>query len=80
MSITGAPDSRIGKEFGIFSESTHVNNSHSIARENRYQLLDFPEADPVPYISNHSVIERLSKQYPVDVLYPETRLAYSRVT
>jgi len=31
-------------------------------------------------ISNHPGIERLSKRYQVDVSYPETRLAYSRLT
>jgi len=31
-------------------------------------------------ISNHPGIERQSKQYPVDVSYPETQLTYSRLT
>jgi len=31
-------------------------------------------------ISNHPGIERLSKRYAVDVSYPESRLAYSRLT
>jgi hypothetical protein len=31
-------------------------------------------------ISNHPGIERQSKRYRVDVSYPETRLAYSRLT
>jgi hypothetical protein len=33
-----------------------------------------------PRISNHPGIERQSKRYRVDVSYPETRLAYSRLT
>ena len=52
-----------------------LNNLQSIAKENRNQCLDFPETDPVQYISNHPGIERLSKRYPVDVSYPDTRLA-----
>jgi len=31
-------------------------------------------------ISNHPAMERLSKRYRIDVSYPETRLAYSRLT
>jgi len=51
-----------------------------MAQENRCQLLDAPETDPVQYISNHPWIERLSKEYRVDVSYPETRLACFRLT
>jgi len=80
LSISGAPDTRIAKEFGIFTESTMLNNIQWIAKENRYQLLDFPETDPAQYMSNHPGIERVSKRYPVDVSYPETQLAYSRLT
>jgi len=55
------------KEFGIFSESTMLNNSELIAHENRSQLLDSPETDPVQYISNHPEIQKLSMRYRVDV-------------
>ena len=79
LSISGAPDTRIATEFGIFSESSLLNNFQSIAKENRYQLLDFPEPDPAQHISNHPGIERLSMPDHVDVSYPETRLAYSRL-
>jgi len=74
------PDTRIAKEFGIFTESIMLNNLQSIAHENRYQHLDSPETDPAKYISNHPGIERLSKRYRVDVSYPKTRLAYSSHT
>jgi hypothetical protein len=80
LSRSEAPDTRIGKEFGIFTESTMLNNLQSIAKENRNQHLDFPETDQAQYISNHIGIEKLSNQYPVDASYPETRLAYSRVS
>jgi len=79
LSISGAPDTSIAKEFGIFSESTLLNNLQWIAKENRYQLLDFPETDPAQHISNHPGIERLSMPERVDELYPETWLAYSRL-
>jgi hypothetical protein len=80
LSISGTPDTRIAKEFSIFCESTILNYLQLFAKENRYQLLDCPETDPAQSISNHLGIERLSKPYPVDVLYPETRLVYSRLT
>jgi hypothetical protein len=80
LSISGAPETRIAKEFGIFPQSTLLSNLQSIAKENRYQLLDFPEKDPALYISNYLGIERLSKPYAVDVSYPEIWLAYSRLT
>ena len=57
-----------------------LNHCQSIAQENRSQLLDSPETDPVQYIANHPWIDRLSKRYRVDASYPETRLAYSRLT
>jgi hypothetical protein len=79
LSISGAQDTRIAKEFRIFPESTLLNNLQSIAKENRYQHLDFPETDPVQYISNHPGIERLSMPDRVDVSYPYPRLAYSRL-
>jgi hypothetical protein len=79
MSISGAPDTRIAKEFGIFSESTLLNNLQSIAKENRCQLLDISETDPAQHISIHPGIEPLSMPDRVDVSYPETRLAYSRL-
>jgi hypothetical protein len=56
------------------------NNYQSIAQENRSQLLDSPETDPVQYIANHPWIDRLSKRYWVDASYPETRLACSNLT
>jgi len=80
LSISGAPDTRVTKEFGIFTESSMLNNLQSIAQENRSQLLDSPETDPVQYISNHPGIDRLSKQYRVDISYPKTWLAYSRLS
>jgi len=51
-----------------------LNNLLSIAKENHYQLRDYPETDPAQYISNHPRIERLSQQYRVDVSYPDTRI------
>jgi len=63
LSISGTPDTRVPKEFEIFTESSMLNNSQSIAQKNRSQLLDSPETDPVQYISNHPGINRLSKQY-----------------
>ena len=80
MSTSGAPCTRIGKELGVFSESTLLNNLQSIAKQNQYQLLDFPETDAPQVIANHLGIERLSMPYRVDVSYPEMRLAYSRLT
>ena len=68
------------KEFEIFAESTMLNNLQSIAQENRCQLLDTSQTDPVLYISNHPEIDRLSREYRVDVSYPETQVAYSRLT
>jgi len=56
------------KESGIFAESTMLNNLQSIAQENRCQLLNSPETDPAQNISNFPGIERLSKQYQIDVL------------
>jgi hypothetical protein len=76
----GAPDTKIARECWIFSESTVLNNLQSIAKENRYQLLDFPETDPALYISNDSGIERLSMTDRVDVSYPESQLTYFRLT
>jgi len=80
VSISFAPDTRIAKGFGIFSESTMLNHLQSIAKENLYQLLDLPETDPVQYVSNHARIERQSRWYRVDASYHETWLAYSRLT
>jgi len=80
VSISGAPDTRMEKEFGIFAESTMLQHLQSIAKENHYQLLDFPETDPAQYISNRPGMERRSRRYRVDVLYPETQLAYSSLT
>ena len=80
LSISGAPDTRIAKEFWIFTESTMLHNLQSIAKQDRNQLLDFPETDPAQYRSNHQEIGRVSKRYPVDESYPETRLMHSRLT
>jgi len=80
LCISAAQDTRIAKEFGIFTESTMLSNLLSIAKENRYQLLHFSETDPAQYISNHPGIKRRSMQYPVDVLYLNTRLGDSRLT
>jgi hypothetical protein len=68
------------KEFRIFTESPMLNNLQLIAPGNRSPLLDSPETDPVQYISNHLGIERLCKRYRIDVSYPDTWLAYSRLT
>jgi hypothetical protein len=80
LSISGTPDTRIAKEFSIFCESTILNHLQLFAKENRYQLLDCPETDPAQSISNHLGIERLSKPYPVDESYPETRLVFSSLS
>jgi len=57
VSISSAQGTRILNEFGIFTESTMLNNVQSIAQENHYELLDTPETDPPQYISNHPGIE-----------------------
>jgi len=80
LSISGVPDTRFTKEFEIFTESSMLNNLQSIAQQNRSQLLDRPETDPVQYISNQAGRDRQSKGYRVHVSYPETRLAYSKLT
>jgi len=80
LSIPGAPDTRIAKEFGIFTESLMLNNLQSIAHENHYQHLDSPETEPSQYISNHPGIERPSERYRVDVSYPTIRPANSSLT
>ena len=80
LPISGAPDTRIAKEFTIFTESTVLNNSQSIAQANRYQHRDYPETDPAQYIWNHPRIEKLSTRNRVAVLYFKTRPAYSRFT
>jgi len=80
LSISGALGSRIAKEFGIFTESTMLNNLQSIAPVNHYQLLHSPETDPAQCMSHHPGIERLSKRYRDDELNPKKRLTYSRLT
>jgi hypothetical protein len=80
LSTSGAPDTRVTKELGIFTESSMVNNVQPIAQENHSQLFDLPETVPEQYISNHPAIDRRTKRYRVDVSYPETRLAYFRIT
>jgi len=79
LSISGSPNTRIAKQFWIFTESIMLDNLQWIAEENRYQLLDFPDSDPARYISNHPGIEKLCKRYPVDVSYHKTPLRYSRL-
>jgi len=80
LSIAGIPNTRIAKEFRIFTDSIMPNNLQSIAHQNCYQHLDSPETDPSLYISKHRGMERPSKRYRVDVSYPRTQLAYSRLT
>jgi len=80
LSISGAPDTSVTKAFEIFTESSMLNDLQSIAQENCTQLLYSDDTDPVQYISNHPGINRLSKRYRVGVSYPETWLAYSRLT
>jgi hypothetical protein len=77
LSISGSPDIAVMKKFGIFNESLMLNNLQSIAHHNGCQLQNSPETDRVQYISNHQWIEWLSKRYPDDVSYPDTRLAYA---
>jgi hypothetical protein len=76
LSISGAPDTSVTIRFGIFTESSMLNNLQSIAQEHRCQLLDPPESDSVQYISNYPQIGRQSKRYQVDVSDPETQLRY----
>jgi hypothetical protein len=67
LSISGALDTRVTKELEIFTISSMLNNLQSIAQENRSELLDPPEKDPVQYISNHAGTDRQSKRYRVDI-------------
>ena len=67
LSMSGAQDTRVMKEFEIFNESTMLNHWQWIAQENCCQLFDSPETDPAQCISKHPGIDRLSKQYRVDV-------------
>jgi len=78
LAIRAILDARIGEEFVIFTKSAMLNNLHSIAQDSHYQHLDSHETEPALYISNYQGIERMSKQYRVDVQYPKTHLAYSR--
>jgi hypothetical protein len=80
VSIWGGPDTTVTKEFGIFNELTILNCFQSIAQETRCQFFHSPETDPAPNISNYPGIDRLSKQYRVDVSYSEIRLTYCRLT
>jgi len=80
LPISGAPDTRVRTEFGIFTKLSMLKNLQLIAQEYHSQLLNSPETDPVQNISNHPGIDRLSKRHRVDVLYPGTQLAYSRLT
>lgn len=79
FSISGTPDTRITKLFGIFTTSTMLNNVLSIAQEHCYQHLDSPAADSALYISDLQGIQTLSKQCQVDVLKPNRHLADSRL-
>ena len=80
LAISGAPDTRVTRDFGMFTESSMLNNVQSIAHENCSQLLDSTETDPVQYIANYPGIDRLSKRYRVDASHPEKWLMYSRLT
>ena len=80
LSNAATPDTRIATEFGIFTESIMRNILQSIAHQNHYQHFDSPETDPSQYISNHPGIERLSKQYRVDVSYFTIQLTYFNLT
>jgi len=79
VSIWGAPDTTVTKDFTIFNESTILEDVHSIAQQNCCQSLDSAGTDLAQNISNHPEIESLSKQYRVDVSYSETRLVYSNL-
>jgi hypothetical protein len=50
VSISGAPDTIVTKEFWIFNESTILTDFQSIAQEIHCQLLDPPKTDPAPNI------------------------------
>jgi len=78
--ISGPPNTRIMQECRTFTDPTMLHNLQSNAQDNRCQFLDSPETDPAHYNSNHPGIDRLPKRYQVDVLYPKSRLADSRLT
>jgi len=80
LSIWGALDPRIAKQFGIFTESSILNNLQWIPQGNRYQHLDSTETDPALYICNYPGIERLFKRNQVGVSYPKIHLVYSWLT
>jgi hypothetical protein len=46
LSSAAAPDTRIPKEFGIFTQSIMLNHLQSVAHENYYQHLDSPTTEP----------------------------------
>jgi len=80
LSIAGALQTRIVKEFRMFTESIMLNNLQSIAEENRYQHLDSCETDQAQYIFIHPATQILSKGYRVDLSCYQTQIAYSRLT
>ena len=80
LSISGAPDTKVTKACGIFSESTMLNNWESIGESLSTSRLSWDWSSRVQYISNHARIERLSKRYRFDVSYPKTQLTYSSLT
>jgi hypothetical protein len=79
LSISGRPDMRIAKEFGIFTKSTMLHNLQSSAQENRYQHFDSPETDLALYVTISPGIERLAKGYRDDVLYRKRWLTNLRL-
>jgi hypothetical protein len=79
-SISATLHTTVMIEFVLFTASWMLNNLQSIAQKNRWQLLDPPETDPVQYICNHPWIQTHSKHYRVDVLYPQMRFVYFRLT
>jgi hypothetical protein len=67
MPIPGTLDATVPKEFGIFTESTFLNDYQSIAQDNRCKILHPPEINLAQNIINHAGIQRLPKRYRVDV-------------
>jgi hypothetical protein len=77
--ISGTPDTRIAKQFGIFTESTMLNHVPSITQAHCYQHLNSPGANSALYIANHEGIQTLSKHVHVDISKPDIHLANSRL-
>jgi hypothetical protein len=80
LPISDVPDSRVTKEFGIFTESLIMNNLQSIAQENCSQLVNSLETVSVQYIANLPGRDKLFTRYRVDVSPPEILRAYSSLT